>query len=112
MDRTFPDGHTTLLAAFTKTSDHARVNIHLCLLQRNELGDTQACRVHQFEHRAIAQPFVSRDVYRREQPVDFFFSEKLGQVRKLLRCIKVLSGMVLDVAVKHKKAEEPARGAY
>ena len=76
----------------------------------DELGDAQAGRVQQLDHRAIAQAERRGRVGLIEQPIHFIEREKLGQRRPRARRAQVVGGARADPSIEHEEAIEAADG--
>src|SRR4026209_2114531 len=94
------------------TVHHTTVHIHFRLLQSHQFGNAQAGGVHQLQHRPISYAVFCLKKRRGKQTIDFLLGEKLWQLVKLVWSIEVLSGMKLDVSIKHEKLKETTSGTH
>ena len=69
-DRFLAQRHEPLLRALAQHAHHARLQVDLEELHRDQLGDAQPGRVQRFEHRPVAQAERRRGVRRSEQRLD------------------------------------------
>ena len=65
----------------TRSAPSSRLTLHG--LQRDQLAHAQAARVHQLEHRAVAQAQRRVDVGRGEQRLDLRLAQRLGHAQRL-----------------------------
>jgi hypothetical protein len=83
--RDFAERHEPFLRALAHHAHDALVEPDLDGLQRDELAHAQPARIHQLEHRAIAQAERRANVGRTEQRLDLRLGQRRRKPRGLLR---------------------------
>jgi uncharacterized Zn-finger protein len=77
--------HNPFLASLPETSHEAHFQIHSIHTQSRQFGNPDSRGVQHFDHRAIPQPHRSREVWSRQQAVDFLDIQEMRQRNKTAR---------------------------
>ncbi len=98
--------HETLLATFAIDAQERFVEEEIAELQPRELAHSQSAAVEYLQHGTIALPCRGCHVDGTDEPIDLLDGEYRGQVDAYARAFEQLRGVVLDILLKQKEAEE------